>query len=85
VLDKFGDILGKRVDGVGRVADVREPVSPLVVTENREVTREPDDNVAPDAEIGTKRIDEDQAWLGRACRDQLVMKGNPLAVPGCQL
>jgi hypothetical protein len=71
------------IDRVGHLADGRQSVATLVVEHDRIVTSQSDDNIAPDPEVGSERVDENDNWLVGRPAYQLVM--DRCIVDACEL
>ncbi len=68
-----GEIGGVILDRIRHLADIGEAMATLVVEHDSEIAGEPDDHVAPDAEIRAKRIGKDKHRLVTGSTDDLIM------------
>jgi hypothetical protein len=74
VIKQRREIVDMVVHAVRRFAEVGEPVAAKVVEQDGKLSGETNDDIAPDAEIGAKRIDEDDERSGARCPDHLVVQ-----------
>ena len=71
------EIVGVIGDGAGGRAEVRQPVAPLVVEENREVGREVVGDRVPDPQVGAERVDEHDRRASALGPPVAEVKGDP--------
>ena len=73
MIEQGSEIGGMGFDCIGRVAELAQPMSALVIGDDRVVAGEAHDHVTPDAEIRTQRIGENDDRLAGGRADQLIV------------